>query len=65
MKLLYESMQHFMLGMEALLHPTRRAIVKASVGNPDVFSDFIERMLKYDPKDRPSGLEMSRHSWLK
>ena len=51
MKLLYKSMEHFMLRMEAMVHPTRRAMVKASVGNPDVFTDFIERTLKYDPKD--------------
>ena len=65
MKLFYESMEYFMLRVEAMVRPTRRAMVKASVGNPDVFSYFIERMLRYNPKDRPSGLEMSRHPWLK
>lgn len=29
------------------------------------FADFLEKILKWDPKDRPSAQEMLDHYWLK
>jgi serine/threonine protein kinase len=65
MKMLAASMERLMLEMKRLVKPVMRKAVKEIIGDSDVFSDFLGMMLKYDPKDRPTGLELSQHPWLK
>jgi serine/threonine protein kinase len=64
LKILAASMALVMLEMKNLGNPTRRGLIKEMIGDSDAFSDFIGLMLKYDPKDRPTGLKLSQHPWL-